>query len=91
MSRMIGPAAGDRLGQMESSIIEAIKSATADDRFYSLALADALVFGGLGEDAAATIAERIESLAKQFDADGEFHASGRFYNTAAKWFNSLQG
>ena len=87
LSRMIGPAAGDRLGQMESSIIEAIKSATADDRFYSLSLADALVFGGLGEDAAATIAERIESLAKQFDADGEFHDSGRFYNAAAKWFS----
>ena len=86
LSRMIGAAAGDRLGQIETSIIEAIESAKAGDKFFSFRLAKTLRSNGLGESAATAIAEKLESLAGEYWVSGDFHASESFYNSAANWY-----
>lgn len=87
VSRMIGATAGERLDEIEASIIKALNQATAEDKFLSYRLAHTLMSNGLGESEATTVAEKLESLAGEFDAAGDFHASGRFYNAAAKWFS----
>ena len=87
LCRMIGPTAGDRLNQIETSIINALSSATAEEKFFGHALADILTSSGLGESNSTAVAEKLESLAEQFTEAGDFHLSGRFYNSAAKWFS----
>ena len=86
LSRMIGKAAGDRLDKIESSIIAALKSATTQRGFHSHSLADTLMSSGLARSHATTVAAKLESSAREFDAAGNFQASGRFYNASAKWF-----
>ena len=86
LSRMIGPTAGNRLAQIETSIIEALKSATAEDKFFSRRLADTLMSNELGGSDATTVAEKLESLAGEFEDVGDFHASESLYNAAAKWY-----
>ena len=86
LSRMIGPTEGGRLDQMETSIIEALKSATAEDNFFSYRLAQTLRSNGLGVSEATTVAEKLESLAGEFAEAGDFHASESFYNASANWF-----
>ena len=88
LCRMIGPTGADHLDRIETSMIEALDSATAEDKFFGHGLADTLRSEGLGKGNSADIAAKLESLAKEFDSIGDFHASGRFYNAAARWFRS---
>ena len=87
LSRMIGATAGERLDEIEASIIKALNGATAEDKFLNYRLAQTLMSNGLGESEATAVAGKLESLAAEFDAAGDFHASGRFYSAAAKWFS----
>ena len=86
LCRMIGATAGDRIDRIETSIIQTLESATAEDKFFSHGLADILWSEGLGRSSLATVAAKLESLADEFDSAGEFHASGRFRHAAARWF-----
>ena len=86
LSLRIGKGAGNRLHQIESSIIEAIKSATTQDRFFSFHLANVLISNGLAVSYSITVAEKLKSLADEFDAAEDFDASGRFYSASANWF-----
>ena len=86
LSHMVGPTAGDRLDQMQTSIIEALKSASAEDKFFSYRLAHTLRSNGLGESDATMVAEKLESLAGEFGEAGDFHASESFYNASANWY-----
>ena len=88
LCRMIGPTGSDRLGRIEESIIEALDSATPEDKFFGYGLADTLWLEELGRNDSADIGAKLGSLAKGFDLIADFHASGRFYNAAARWFRS---
>ncbi len=71
---------------MQTSIIEALKSASAEDKFFSYRLAHTLRSNGLGESDATMVAEKLESLAGEFREAGDFHASESFYNASANWY-----
>ncbi len=88
LCRMIGPTGADHLDRIETSMIEALDSATPEDKFFGHGLADTLWSEGLGRSNSADIAAKLGTLAKGFDSIGDFHASGRFYNAAARWFRS---
>ena len=88
LCRMIGPTCADHLDQIETSMIETLESTTTGDKFFGHRLADTLWSEGLGRSNSADIAAKLGSLAKGFDSIGDFHASGRFYNAAARWFRS---
>ena len=75
LCRMIGPTGADHLDRIETSMIEALDSATAEDKFFGHGLADTLRSEGLGKSNSADIAAKLESLAKEFDSIGDFHAS----------------
>ena len=83
---MIGPAAGDRLQELTSSILEALESATEKDKFFGHGLAETLMDFGLAQSQSITVAGKLKSLAETFDAVGNLYASGRYYHVAAKWF-----
>ena len=90
LCRMIGPTGADHLVRIEKSIIEALYSATTEDKFFSYGLATTLRSDGLGRANSAGIAAKLGSLAKGFGSICNFYASGRFYNEAARWFRSSE-
>ena len=86
LSRMIGPTAEDRLDKMESSIISTLKSATAEEQFFSYRLADILKSNGLGRSEEKVVAAKLEFLAGEFAEAGDFHASESFFGASADWY-----
>ena len=84
--RMIGSTAGDRLDRIESSMVAAIQSATTKDKFFAYRLVDILKSNGIGKNDSATVAKKLESLADEFGAEDDFHASESCYNAAAGWY-----
>ena len=91
LSRMVRPTAGDRLDKMKASIIEALKSASVEDKFFGYRLAHTLRSNGLGESDATMVAEKLESLAGEFREAGDFYASESFYNASAIWYKHSGG
>ncbi len=86
LCRMIGAKAGNRLNQIESQFLKVLKSASTEDSFFSIRLADTLRTNGLAEDQASSVAVKLESLAHDFEVKAEFHASGSLCNAAVRWF-----
>lgn len=86
LARMIGKAAGERVSEMETEILQALKSSTTKDGFYAHILADVLQSNGLGNNEATSVAAKLESLAKEFGANGNFYSSQGFYNASAAWY-----
>ena len=86
LSRMIGPTAGDRLHQMETSIVEALESTTVEDKSFGWRLADTLMSCGLSGSHSTTVAAKLESLGIAFDAAGDFLVSESLYNASAVWY-----
>ena len=78
--------AGNRLQEMEKDLVQAVKSATKDDGFFVLWLADLLYDNRLGRNDGLTIAHKLKFLAEEFDAEGDLHKSREYFGAAAKWF-----
>ena len=91
LSRMLGKAASDRLAQIECLIVGKLLSARKQHKFFAHHLAEILVSFGLGQDHLNDIAERLEFLAREFEAAGNFHALRQYFESAAAWFNYAGG
>ena len=88
LARMLGAAAGDRLAEMEASIIAAFESTTRQDNFLGLDLAKLLKSNDLGNDHSTTIATRLKSLAREFEDDGNFYNAREYFQGSADWFKA---
>ena len=82
----LGAGVGDRLTEMEASIFEVVESATKQDGFLGFWLANLLSSHALGSDHATTIATNLETLAREFEHDGELHRAREYFRVAADWF-----
>lgn len=89
LARMLRAGAGDRVAQMEASIITAFNGAEAKDGFLGLWLADLLKSNGLGRDHKTVVAKKLEDLAKMFDGEGDLHRSREYFSAAAEWFRLI--
>ena len=76
----------DRLDHIESSLIEALMSATGQREYYGYLLADTLKSGGIAKNHSRKVAEKLESIAQELGAAGNFRASGDYYSASSKWF-----
>ena len=86
LAHMLGAGADDRLAGMEASILEVFGSVTKQDGFLGFWLADLLESHALGSNHATTIATKLETLAREFDQDGELHRAREYFRAAADWF-----
>ncbi|TNC79476.1 MAG: DUF4209 domain-containing protein [Oleiphilus sp.] len=89
LARMLKAGAGDRVAQMEASIITAFNDAEASDGYLGLWLADLLKSNGLGRDHRTVVAHKLEGLAKAFDDEGDLHRSREYFSAAAEWFRLI--
>lgn len=90
LARMVGRGAGDRLAEIEAAVRMAFDTASQDDGFLALWLADLMESHDLGQSARAVVAEKLERLAIQFDAVGDLHGAGEFFDASSRWFR-LEG
>lgn len=89
LARMLKGGAGDRLDQMETSIIAAFNTATRADGFLGLWLADLLKSNGLGRARRADVARKLETLALEFDGEGDLHRAREYFSAAADWHRAI--
>lgn len=86
LARMLKGGAGDRVAEIEAAILKAFEAATKQDGFHGLWLADLLESRGLGRAQRPAIAQKLETLAGQFEADGDLHRARCYFKAGAKWF-----
>lgn len=89
LARMLKAGAGDRLKQMEASIIASFNSATRQDGFLGLWLADLLKSNGLGRPQRAYVAQKLETLALEFDGEGDLHRAREYFSASANWYRTI--
>lgn len=90
LTRMLRDGAGDRYSDLETSIIAAFEHATHGDGYFSLWLADLLETNHMARLQRASVAQKLELLAREFDTEGDLHRSRDFFRASARWF-SLAG
>lgn len=83
--RMLKAGAADRLQQMETAILAAFDAAMCQDGFLGLWLADLLTTNGMARDRRADIAQRLETLAREFDGEGDLHRAREYFSAASDW------
>ena len=88
LALMLRSGAGDRLAEMEASIITAFKSMTRQDNFLGLELSNLLKSNALGNDHSTMIATRLESLAREFENHDNFYSAREYFQGSADWFKA---
>lgn len=89
LGRMLKAGSGDRLQQMETAIFAAFDAAVRQDGFLGLWLADLLRTNGLGRLHRADVAQKLESLAREFDGEGDLHRAREYFSVSADWYRTI--
>ena len=89
LARLTKTAAGNRGEEMDASVLEAFDSATKEDGFLAVKLAELMRSNGLGRDAAASIASKLESLGDASAGEGELLRARSYLHEAHRWFKAL--
>lgn len=89
LARMLKGGAGDRLQQMEDSIVTAFNKVKRSDGFLGLWLADLLKSNGLGRAHRFDVAMALEALAREFEGEGDLHKAREYFFAAAEWYRGI--
>jgi hypothetical protein len=83
---MLRAGAGTRLTEMEAAILNAFSTAGKESGSLGLWLSDLLDSNGLGRTHSPVIAQKLNTLAVDFEKDGDLHRSREFFDAASRWF-----
>ncbi|MFY2763537.1 DUF4209 domain-containing protein [Arenimonas sp. MALMAid1274] len=86
LARMVRLAAGDRLQAIEAAILASLLSATGEDGYLALWLAELLKSNRLGGDRCKEVAASLETLARHFEGVGDLHRAVDYWRMASEWF-----
>lgn len=86
LTRMLKAGAGDRLQQLQAAILTAFDGATRRDGFLGVWLADLLKTNGMARERRADVAKRLESMAREFDGEGDLHHAREYFSAASDWY-----
>lgn len=89
LALMLKGGAGDRLAQMEAQVVVAFDAANSAGGFLALWLADLLKSNGLGRVHRADFAKKLETLAHEFNGEGDLHKARAYFSTAADWYKAI--
>ena len=90
LSRMLRQAAGDRLQEIEAAILAALFPAVAGDGYLALWLAELLKSSRLGHDHRPQVAEKLETLARQFEDEGDLHRAVDYWRATSDWYQAAE-
>lgn len=86
LCKMLNAGAGERINEIEASILASFDSSKNEDGFLALWLADLLLANRLGHNKRLHIVEKLEVMARDFELAGDLHRARDFFDAAAKWF-----
>jgi len=86
---MVGAGAGNRLKEMEGEIYRAFESATNQDGFFGIWMADLLNRLDPASERKRNIAQKLESMAQEIERVGDLHRSREYFRASANWFSFL--
>jgi len=86
LTQLLKDGAGERIKEIEAAIMSAFEVAKGEDGFLILWLANLLAENHLGQGKTIDIAKKLESLAQNFDVEGELRRAREFFAASAKWF-----
>ena len=86
LARMLKTAAGDRLQEMEATILAALDRSRRGDGYMALWMARLLDENSLGRHRRTDIAAKLESLATEFEAAKDFFRARDSFKDSRRWF-----
>ncbi|HKI01055.1 MAG TPA: DUF4209 domain-containing protein [Thermoanaerobaculia bacterium] len=86
LTKMLKTGAGERMRHMERSIMTAFEATKKEDNFWALWLSDFIAVNDLNKDKGSDISNKLESIARAFDAERDLHRARAYFGAAAKWF-----
>jgi hypothetical protein len=84
---MLKADAGDRMKEIEATIVAALDEARKENGYLTLWLAGLLATQGLGCGHRLQIATKLESMARIYDAEGDLYPARNYFETASTWFH----
>ncbi len=87
---MLRAGAGERLKEIESKIVEALKRSSPEDGYLANWLADLLSKHHLGVKDDKVIAEKLEALATYFEDSGDLHRARDYFDAASEWYKKSE-
>lgn len=89
LALMLRAGAGDRLEQMEASIVASFNSTTRQDAYLGLWLANLLITNGLARTHRTDVARKLEALAREFDGEGDLHRAREYFSASEGWYKGI--
>src|SRR6218665_1565854 len=86
LAQMIKVSAGDRLEQMETHIVASFNAERRQDAFLGLWLARLLKTNGWGRLHQTDIAQKLETLAREFDGESNVCNARKYFSASADWY-----
>ena len=90
LARRLRRGAGNRLVEIEASLVKAFELETRQDSFLCLVLAGLLKSNGLGGERSVMIAGKLESIARDLDSQSEFYQAREYFQASADWFKKAK-
>ena len=86
LAMMLREGAGDRLSEMESDVLSLFFSATAEQRYFALKLAEVMEEYSLGTADVVPVSEQLRTLAEELESEGSHDSARSYFANAAVWF-----
>ena len=83
---MLQDRAGNRLSQMENDVSSLFFSATIEQRFFALKLAEVMEEYNLGSANVVPVSEQLRSIAEELQAEGSHNSARSYFANASVWF-----
>ena len=86
LAMMLREGAGDRLSTLESDVMSLFFSATVEQRFFALKLAEVMEEYNLGGANVVPVSEQLRTLAEELESEGSHNSARSYFANAAVWF-----
>lgn len=86
LTRMLGGGAGERMHEIEVNILGVFYATSRENGFFALQLADMLYEYYRSRENGTKVAEKLKSLAQEFEFENDLHSVREYFRASADWF-----
>ncbi|WP_116520134.1 DUF4209 domain-containing protein [Achromobacter insuavis] len=90
LAQQLKAGAGERLDQMQKSVLTAFHSTSIEDGYFPIRLADLLGTLRQTPEIATDIASKLEDLASAFNQEGKLREARDHYSASAQWYRKAK-
>lgn len=87
---MLRAGAGERLKEIETTIVDSLNGSSYEDGYLALHLSDLLAKHKLGGKGQVAISQKLGELAFKFEDSGDFRSSRDYFDVAADWYQKTE-